>query len=87
MCHTEADSGHRRARGAPNTLYSRLYVLACHVRSCAVYCRGIAAAKEEPINFWSAKCLLFGGLALGELSEAVPNPRDLKPKNGRGAGR
>ena len=52
--------------------------------SCAVYCRGIAESKEEPINFWSAKCLLFGGLALGELSEAVPTPS--KPKNGRGAG-
>lgn len=47
--------------------------------ACAVYCRGIAAAKEEPVNFWSVKVFLFGGLALGELTNAVPDP----PKKGR----
>ena len=51
---------------------------------CAIYSRGIAAKKEEPVNFWFVKVALFGGLALGELSEAVPMPT--KPKNGRGAG-
>ena len=50
----------------------------------AVYSRGIAEKKEEPVGFWFGKVLLFGGLALGELSEAVPMPT--KPKNGRGAG-
>jgi len=53
--------------------------------ACAVYARGIAAEKEEPVNFWSAKVFLLGGLALGELSEAVPMP--VKPRTGRGAGR
>ena len=52
--------------------------------ACAVYARGIAASKEEPVTFWMVKCFLFGGLALGELTEAVPMPT--KPKNGRGAG-
>lgn len=51
----------------------------------AVYSRGLAEAKEEPVVFWFVKCLLFGGLALGELTNAVPTP--MKPKNGRGAGR
>ena len=51
---------------------------------CAVYSRGIAQTKDEPVAFWFAKCFLFGGLALGELSEAVPMPT--KPKSGRGAG-
>lgn len=43
----------------------------------AVYARGIAVAKEEPAGFWVAKCVLLGGLALAELSQAVPDP---KPK-------
>ena len=43
------------------------------------------ASKEEPVNFWFAKVFLLGGLALGELSEAVPTP--VRPRNGRGAGR
>ena len=51
----------------------------------AYFARGVAASKDEPQNFWSAKCLLFGGLALGELREAVPMPT--RPRNGRGAGR
>ena len=53
--------------------------------AAAVYSRGIAEKKQEPVTFWFVKCLLFGGLALGELSEAVPMP--VKPRNGRGAGR
>jgi len=53
--------------------------------ACAVYSRGIAAAKEEPVNFWFGKVFLFGGLALAELTDAVPLPT--KPRNGRGAGR
>lgn len=40
---------------------------------CAVYSRGIAAAKQEPVNFWFGKILLLGGLALGELTQAVPD--------------
>ena len=51
----------------------------------AVYARGIAEAKQQPVAFWSAKCFLLGGLALGELSEAVPEPT--KPRTGAGAGR
>ena len=51
---------------------------------CAVYARGIAAAKEEPVAFWTVKVFLLGGLALGELSEAVPAP--VKPRTGKGAG-
>lgn len=53
--------------------------------AAAVYARGIAAEKQEPVNFWSAKVFLLGGLALGELSEAVPAAT--KPRTGRGAGR
>jgi len=41
---------------------------------CAVYARGIAEAKQQPVSFWTAKVLLLGGLALGELTEAVPEP-------------
>ena len=52
---------------------------------CAVFSRGIAEKKEEPVTFWMVKCFLLGGLALGELTEAVPMPS--RPKNGRGAGR
>jgi hypothetical protein len=50
----------------------------------ALYARGIAVAKEEPVGFWMAKCFLFGGLALGELAQAVPEP--LPEKERRGAG-
>ena len=50
----------------------------------AVYSVGISEKKQEPTIFWCLKCFLFGGLALGELSEAVPTP--VKPRNGRGAG-
>jgi len=53
--------------------------------ACAVYARGIAEAKQEPVAFWTVKVFLLGGLALGELSEAVPMPQ--KPRTGRGAGR
>ena len=49
----------------------------------AVYCRGIAAAKEEPVAFWSGKCLLLGGLALGELTQAVPDPKPPAAKGGK----
>ena len=52
---------------------------------CSVYARGIAEGKQEPVGFWQAKVFLLGGLALGELSEAVPEPT--APRNGRGAGR
>jgi len=41
--------------------------------ACAVYSRGIAAAKQEPVGFWFGKVLLLGGLALGELTQAVPD--------------
>ena len=50
----------------------------------AVYSRGIAEEKQEPVAFWFVKCCIFGGLALGELKQAVPMPT--KPRNGRGAG-
>ena len=39
----------------------------------AVYSRGIATAKGEPVAFWMIKCFIFGGLALGELAYAVPD--------------
>jgi len=52
--------------------------------AAAVYARGIAERKQEPLGFWSAKVFLLGGLALGELSEAVPEPT--KPRTGAGAG-
>ena len=35
--------------------------------AAAVYSRGIAERKQEPVNFWTAKIFLFGGLALDEL--------------------
>lgn len=53
--------------------------------ACAVYARSIAERKQEPVTFWSVKVFLLGGLALGELTEAVPEPT--APRNGRGAGR
>eukprot|EP00308_Calcidiscus_leptoporus_P025655 CAMPEP_0119355666 /NCGR_PEP_ID=MMETSP1334-20130426/4473_1 /TAXON_ID=127549 /ORGANISM="Calcidiscus leptoporus, Strain RCC1130" /LENGTH=329 /DNA_ID=CAMNT_0007369553 /DNA_START=12 /DNA_END=1002 /DNA_ORIENTATION=+ len=40
----------------------------------AVYSIGISAAKQQPVWFWCLKVWLLGGLALGELSEAVPDP-------------
>jgi hypothetical protein len=40
----------------------------------AVYARGIAERKQEPVNFWTAKTFLLGGLALDELAKAVPDP-------------
>lgn len=50
----------------------------------AVYARGIAAIKQEPVVFWMLKCLMFGGLALGELTQAVPDPAPpKKPLLGR----
>jgi hypothetical protein len=48
--------------------------------ACAVYSRGIAAEKGEPVNFWFGKILLLGGLALGELTQAVPGPNSQKPR-------
>jgi len=41
--------------------------------ACAVYARGIAERKQQPLNFWFIKVLLLGGLALGELTDAVPD--------------
>lgn len=51
--------------------------------AAAIYCRGIAERKQQPVNFWSAKVLLLGGLALGELSEAVPEAPPPKKRQGR----
>ena len=44
-----------------------------------------AATKDEPAIFWGVKCFLLGGLALGELTQAVPEPRRMKQqkRNGR----
>ena len=42
--------------------------------ACAVYSRGVAERKQEPVSFWFVKVLLLGGLALGELTQAVPDP-------------
>jgi len=44
----------------------------------AVFSRGIAEAKEQPVGFWMAKVFFLGGLALGELKEAVPDPAVLR---------
>jgi len=46
--------------------------------ACAVYSIGISQSKEQPVVFWCAKIFLLGGLALGELTEAVPDPAKLK---------
>jgi len=35
--------------------------------AAAIYARGIAETKQQPVNFWCGKVFLFGGLALGEL--------------------
>jgi len=49
----------------------------------AVYARGIAEKKQQPVNFWSAKVFLFGGLALGELTQAVPDAPPPQKRPGR----
>lgn len=50
----------------------------------AVYARGVAEAKGQSANFWSAKCFLLGGLALGELTQAVPDaPKKVFPNQRR----
>jgi len=48
--------------------------------ACAAYCRPIAAEKGEPVWFWTAKVFLFGGLALGELTQAVPDLPAKRPR-------
>ena len=50
---------------------------------CAVFARGIATKKQQPINFWFAKVFLFGGLALGELTQAVPDAPPPQKRPGR----
>jgi hypothetical protein len=49
----------------------------------AIYARGIAEKKQQPVNFWCAKVFLFGGLALGELTQAVPDAPPPKKRPGR----
>lgn len=44
----------------------------------AVYSIGLAQRKEQPVVFWAIKVLVFGGLALGELKQAVPDPATLR---------
>jgi len=44
----------------------------------ALYALTVASAKEEPVVFWGIKCFLLGGLALGELTQAVPDPNTKK---------
>ena len=54
--------------------------------AAAVYSIGIAVRKEQPVLFWVLKVFLLGGLALGELSEAVPDappPRPAPKRSGR----
>ena len=46
---------------------------------CAWYSRGVAAKKRESVWFWMVKCFLLGGLALGELVNAVPDPAKAAP--------
>ena len=45
----------------------------------AFYSRGLAESKGQPVVFWFVKCFLLGGLALGELAQAVPDEA-AKPK-------
>lgn len=45
----------------------------------AVYSRGIAAAKQEPVGFWFGKIFLLGGLAFGELKQIEPMPEKRYP--------
>ena len=52
--------------------------------AAAVYARGIAERKGESPAFWFGKVFLLGGLALDELTRAVP---DLPKKGGRDARR
>ena len=50
----------------------------------AAYALLVAApAKEEPAVFWALKCFLLGGLALGELTQAVPEPKAERYPNQR----
>jgi len=49
----------------------------------AASARGIAARKQQPVLFWMAKVLLFGGLALGELAQAVPEAPPPPKRAGR----
>jgi len=51
----------------------------------AIYGGLIAERKKQPVDFWVAKVLLFGGVALGELSQAVPDPP--KPRKQKRPGR
>ena len=46
--------------------------------AAAVYSRGIASAKQEPVGFWFGKTFLLGGLALGELREIETSPEKRK---------
>ena len=46
---------------------------------CAWYSRAVAAKKQESVWFWMTKCFLLGGLALGELVNAVPDPPNVRP--------
>ena len=48
--------------------------------AAAFYSRGIAIKKEQPAVFWMVKVALLGGLALGELTEAVPEPKGKRKK-------
>ena len=36
------------------------------------HARDMGMGMGPQVNFWSTKCLILGGLALGELVEAVP---------------
>merc|ERR1740130_2657216 len=45
----------------------------------AVYSRGIASAKQEPVGFWFGKIFLLGGLAFGELRQIEKNPEKRFP--------
>jgi hypothetical protein len=43
----------------------------------------VAPSKQEPPTFWAVKIFLLGGLALGELTLAVPDPAPPKYPNQR----
>lgn len=55
----------------------------------AVYAFFVAGAKGEPATFWAIKCFLLGGLALSELTQAVPErkPESYKERQARNANR
>ncbi|KAL1519481.1 hypothetical protein AB1Y20_022999 [Prymnesium parvum] len=53
--------------------------------AAAFYSRGVAKEKEQPVTFWFVKIFLLGGLALGELKEAVPDPAILRKAEWRAA--